>query len=505
VSDGGRRSRDVRLPAAVWVAIAGITLARVLYQIAVSPYDLVADEAQYWDWSRRLEWSYYSKGPGIAWLIRASTSIFGVSEWSVRLPAALAFAVASAAAARLAGAWTQDERRSGRAALVTVALIALLPGYQLSALLMTIDAPYIACWTVAIWLAWRAYTGERDDKPSARAWAGCGLAIGLGFLFKYSMLALLPGLAWFAWRERGVARHGALARAALATTVALVCAIPVVTWNLRHDTAGLRHLLGYLEIAAGDRPVRDAIGYEPLWTLGYLGAQLAIVGPMLWLIVAGAGRWRRSPGARLAVCTSAPMLAGFLLVSLRTEVQGNWALAAYAGLVPLAACVVTDAATTGVRVAWRAAVVYGSAALVAVHAPLMVASLPRAGAFVPVHRFRGFPARAAALAPAIDDGVARGGDRTIIVAPSHNAAGLLAFYLPGRPHVASAGRLLGDRPSAYDYFADTDLAAAAASTRPAVLVGASLAQWQTALRIQALTPLSPSEPVYFVDTMALPQ
>src|SRR2546430_1542444 len=41
------------------------------------PVDLSGDEAQYWDWSRNLDLSYYSKGPLIAYLIRGSCWAFG--------------------------------------------------------------------------------------------------------------------------------------------------------------------------------------------------------------------------------------------------------------------------------------------------------------------------------------------------------------------------------------------------------------------------------------------
>ena len=42
-----------------------------------APYDLAPDEGHYWDWSRHLDWSYYSKGPLIAWIIRAGCEVFG--------------------------------------------------------------------------------------------------------------------------------------------------------------------------------------------------------------------------------------------------------------------------------------------------------------------------------------------------------------------------------------------------------------------------------------------
>src|SRR4029079_2305416 len=51
------------------------------------PIDLSGDEAQYWDWSRHLDLSYYSKGPLIAYIIRASCAIFGDTMPAVRYPA----------------------------------------------------------------------------------------------------------------------------------------------------------------------------------------------------------------------------------------------------------------------------------------------------------------------------------------------------------------------------------------------------------------------------------
>src|SRR3954462_3694345 len=59
------------------------------------PLDLSPDEAHYWDWSRHLDWSYYSKGPLVALLVRLScwslgpwaTALTGNEMLAVRLPA----------------------------------------------------------------------------------------------------------------------------------------------------------------------------------------------------------------------------------------------------------------------------------------------------------------------------------------------------------------------------------------------------------------------------------
>src|SRR5436305_4540482 len=78
--------------AALIVSAAGL---RIFYLAHDCPLDLAPDEAHYWDWSRHLDWSYYSKGPLVAYLIRAGCELAGpVSQrltgsemLAVRLPA----------------------------------------------------------------------------------------------------------------------------------------------------------------------------------------------------------------------------------------------------------------------------------------------------------------------------------------------------------------------------------------------------------------------------------
>src|SRR3954447_11724068 len=62
-------------------------LSNVFYLIRDCPIDLAGDEAQYWDWSRRLDLCYYSKGPLVAYIIRGSCAIFGNTMPAVRFPA----------------------------------------------------------------------------------------------------------------------------------------------------------------------------------------------------------------------------------------------------------------------------------------------------------------------------------------------------------------------------------------------------------------------------------
>lgn len=83
-----------------------------------------------------------------------------------------------------------------------------------------------------------------------------------------------------------------------------------------------------------------------------------------------------------------------------------------------------------------------------------------------------------------------------MIVESHNDAGPLAFYLPGRPRVLSAGRFLGLRRSPYDYFADTDLAAAGQDGRPAMFVGGSERLWRWGFTLDEVQRAGSDPPLF---------
>src|SRR3954471_24793144 len=69
--------------------IVGVVGFHLFYLTWRCPIDLAEDEAYYWDWSREIDLSYYSKGPATALLIRGSCAIFGDTMQAVRYPAVL--------------------------------------------------------------------------------------------------------------------------------------------------------------------------------------------------------------------------------------------------------------------------------------------------------------------------------------------------------------------------------------------------------------------------------
>lgn len=496
--DAGRGSRLLRL--ASWrnalTLIGAVTLARVLYLALLCPYELAADEAQYWDWSRRLDLSYYSKGPGVAWAIRASTELFGHAEWAIRVPAALSMGVAMLAVAAMARRMSALGERAAFLAAVTFLLV---PAYHVTAILMTIDAPYIACWAVAAWAWWEI---ERHERAGRALWAALGAALGVGFLFKYTILLLIPGMVGLAYATRSHGRRGWPAGAAIATAVFLACVSPVILWNQRHGWPTLSHLLGHLGAPGGDVP--DAPGdeertYTPLWTLEFLGTQLGVVGPALIAMALATLGLRRShdaqerAAARCCLWLALPVLAFYLLVSFVTDVEGNWPIAAYVTLCAstgvYAARVLAGRAARAFRVAWDWAVGYGGVAAAGALSLSLLSKAPLIGGLIPYHRLSGYAQYAREVAQSRDDA---GATEAFIVTDRYTRTALLAYYLPGRPAVRSAASFMGSRRSSYDLFPDTSLRDPALLGRDVVLVGTRPEKWMDAFVFESVEPLKPA-------------
>src|SRR5881227_1527859 len=133
---------------AVWFFIVVLTVIR-LAMLATT--DLEFDEAHYWMWSERLAPAYFSKGPAIAFAIRASTALFGANEFGVRF-----FSPILAAGTSLLLFYFGRRLFTVTAAMWAVIALNVTPIFNIGAFVMTIDPLSIFFWTAAMITFWSA-------------------------------------------------------------------------------------------------------------------------------------------------------------------------------------------------------------------------------------------------------------------------------------------------------------------------------------------------------------
>lgn len=311
--------------------IAALIAIRILF-IAFAPLDLSPDEAYYWDWSRHLDWGYYSKPPLIAWVIALGTQIFGNSTTGVRLPAAI-LATMSTLPIYLMGRRFFGAKSGFFAALS----MALAPGSCVLAFAMTIDAPLIFFWAWAMYLTWLALEkNEGNDRGTiCWWWVASGVFTGLGILSKQTMLAFPPFVFLFLILEPDYRKRLFTPWPYLALVISLVMLGPVLWWNHRHGWITLEHTAHHFE--PGTQSFFIFLKTLPEFIL----SQIGLISPVTWILsvmisgyilFAALKRYIskkdggvRMPSSTLYLATlSAAPIALTMLLSLKQRVNGNW-------------------------------------------------------------------------------------------------------------------------------------------------------------------------------------
>lgn len=280
---------------------------------------LAAEEAQYWEWSRRLDWSYYSKPPFIAWTIWLGTHLFGHTVAGIRFGAvalSLILAVVSLFFCR-------DLSPSRKGLFWSIFFLGLMPLFAVGAIVMTTDTPLLVFWGLSLYAYYRAIFHD-----NASGWWLGGAAMGLGLLSKYAMIYLPFCLIVFLIltpEKRALLKRKSLW---LSFLFAAVFFTPVIYWNAQHDFVAFLHVEGQ---ALGKE---EGIAFTPLRFLEFLGSQFGVVSPLFFggLLTAYWGVWQRRremPALFYLLCASAPVLGLILLKSLFGKAQANWAAPAY--------------------------------------------------------------------------------------------------------------------------------------------------------------------------------
>ena len=157
----------------VLLALGVMTLFRLWYATRLG---LAADEAYYWVWSKHLAASYRDKGPAIAWTIALSRMLFGETLLGIRFFGVLLGTGTAWELYRL-GRRLYDERTAVWCLIVAL----LLPLFAVGSVLMTIDSLSVFFWVWAVNLFW-----DGLETGRTRYWLLLGLAIGVGFLAKFT-------------------------------------------------------------------------------------------------------------------------------------------------------------------------------------------------------------------------------------------------------------------------------------------------------------------------------
>jgi len=456
------------------------------------PIDLSGDEAQYWDWSRHLDLSYYSKGPMVAYIIHVSCALLGNTMPAVRLPA-LILAVGTS----ICTYWlTRKLFGSDRLALGAVLLGGIVPMYTAGGMLMTIDPPLFFLWAMATCLVALAIFDDRKW-----AWPFAGLVAGLGVLTKYVMLLWPPFVLLFLWIDPASRSKLKTLGPWMMTLIALLCLTPVIIWNAEHGWVSFQHVA-----------TQTTGGFSMKNLPNFLGAQIGAINPLIAVLMLAAVVHTLSPvtlepqkdekpapvpgfmsehrAMRYLLCIGGCLFLLCLLDSLIAKVQVNWPAPAYFTLLILTAYFISTH-WRGARGWFIGALVFGIAVQPILHDLTLLYPLagwldrhhprrplngqPRywVNSLDMEYKLRGMSdpfARAVAIE------LAKLPPGAFVLCEAYEDASELAFYLPGQPKTYFAGSYWTDlavrrRWTQFDLWPDRSLDRPELIGKDAIYVG----------------------------------
>src|SRR5215475_13735665 len=422
---------------AVWLFVAALTAIRFSL---LATTDLSFDEAHYWMWSERLAPAYFSKGPGVAFAIRASTAVFGANEFGVRF-----FSPLLAAGTSLLLFYFARRLFNAAAGLWAVIALNATPIFNIGAFLMTIDALSIFFWLAAMFTFWLAL--EKSPQFSWY-WPLTGLLVGLGFLSKYTnalqlvsivlVLALAPRFRHEFKRPGSYLLVGMFAlctvpRDRRCASVTHACCAWVTLAHLR-SRGSLEH----------------GFGLHPIEVLSFIGEHFLAYSPFLFLALAWGviGSWRRVNQqfkVLFLMWFGLPVFLFYLLLSLNKAAAPNWDGLAFIGFGLLAIYYWWKRleAFSFLQFGAAIAVLVGlTMSAVALDTDLLRMAGYKFQRSDPSNRMRGWKSATGALEKMRSDLETKLGERLFLIADARDRASEISFYLcnkrpegPGHPPV----------------------------------------------------------------------
>ncbi|MDP2157326.1 MAG: glycosyltransferase family 39 protein [Nitrospirota bacterium] len=422
---------------ALFLALAMLSIFRIYY-IMTGPFDLSADEAHYWEWSRRPDWSYYSKGPVIAWLISIGTFFFGNTVLGIRAFAVLLSALSSILLFRL-GKELYDERTGLAAAL----LLQVVPLFSVFGMLLTIDSPFIFFWILSLYLFHRILRQELStagERASSLLWILLGISTGLGLLTKFTMAFFLFSAGLYCLFEKDARRLLKTPGPYLGFLISMLVFSPAIFWNASSGWVTLKH-------TAGQAHLREGLVLS-VWSFGeFLGSQFGVVTPLLFvMIIFAILKLRRTKEGAFLFWFFLPTIAFFLAKSIQGKVQANWAMTGYiSGLVAFSALYVSrwDSLKKSLRLTVICAISLAMLVTLYAHIPSIL-KLP--DKFDPSRKLAGWKELGEEVSVLYQDISAKG--PVFVFSDKYQVASELAFYMKGHPVTYCVN--LGRRMNQYD-------------------------------------------------------
>ena len=230
------------------------------------------DEAQYWTWSRTIQWGYYSKPPLIAWLIKLNGGLCGNQESCLRLFSPLMHSVTAGVIFYTSYYLCKDIKTGIFSAL----LYLLMPGVTYSSFFISTDVPLLMFASITGLLIIKMIESESKDFLSFIFLALC---LSMGILSKYAMFFFLISILISSLFSEKIKRLILSLKFFILFLLVIILISPHIFWNLKNNLVTFSHTF--------DNANTDNLKFNFFEPIFFIVSQFGVFGvfPLLFILL----------------------------------------------------------------------------------------------------------------------------------------------------------------------------------------------------------------------------
>lgn len=386
-----------------------------------------------------MDWNYYSKPLMIAVYNFLSTTIFGDTEFAIKLNAILFSSMTAWVVFELA----LEMYHKGKIAFWASMMLIVMPFFHLGSIFHTTDSSLYFFWILAFYLIWKAL--ESDEM---KWWVLAGFATILGILSKNIMVLTIPtlGLYLLLTDKKRIFSKGPW----IYVLVSCFSLLPILVWNFQNDFVTFKHVgtLGGVGVEKNGFDFLQSLKY-----LGdYIGGQLAFLSPffipILWVSIKKI-KFSKDPRALFLILPTLVVWSLFFTMSIFKNVNVNWPAFAILTLPILMANCLDSASIKWKKFALSGGIVTGALLMILFFpAPLDAIGFKKIlkPSKDPMMRLAGYKELATRIDFLKDSLDLR--DKEFFFSDSYHVASEMAFYLEGNPQTYAIN--MGRRKNQFD-------------------------------------------------------
>ncbi len=282
----------------------------------LTTFNLFGDEAQYWLWSKDIDFGYFSKPPFLPWVIRIYTEILGDSFVALKLlPSFIYFLIAWSIYNLL-----KNSGLNKRDSLSGSLIFLFIPAVSFSSFIISTDLFLLLFWTLSL-----NELIKITKEQSLRSFILLGFFVGFGFLSKYAAIYFIicfVVLVLLDKKFRKIFLNNFLGFG-LSLFFVLIIITPNIIWNINNDWITLKH--------TSDNANFANIKISLIRGLEFLLIQILMLGP--FIVLGGLINFTKiNNNQKIFLIFSLPIILIVLIEAVIVRANANWAAPALISL-----------------------------------------------------------------------------------------------------------------------------------------------------------------------------